>query len=208
MSVASHKGLLAAAGPDSIVIASTKSVREAFEGPESGENHLKSFQPQLKLPMPMRISQVAFSADESYLVLSAENGGGLAVYDVQALMQGSTQTAFELPTNGQALRALTPNPSPEKGVLFAIVTMDGKLMMANLKERTFIAGPNGQVLKESVSCISWSGKGRQLVAGLGDGSAYQMTPEGEGKAEIPRPPDVTTGDHGKVHLACLLPHSC
>ncbi|PMD51723.1 uncharacterized protein K444DRAFT_544594 [Hyaloscypha bicolor E] len=195
MSIASQRGLVAASGPDAVIVATTESVRKAFEGPNSGDGNLKPFQPQLKLPMPMRVSQLAFSADESYLVLSAETGGGLAVYDVQALLQGSTQSAFELSTNGQALRALTPNPTPEKGELLALVTTDGNLMMANLKERKFVAGPNGQVLKTGVSCVSWSPKGKQLVAGLGDGTAYQMTPEGGAKAEIPRPPDVDRGDH-------------
>lgn len=197
MSVASQKGLVAAAGPDEVIVATTESVRKAFEGPDSGDGNLKPFQPQLKLPMPMRVSQLAFSADESYLVLSAETGGGLAVYDVQALLQGSTQSTFELSTNAQALRALAPNPTPEKGELLALVTANGNLMMANLKERNFVSGPNGQVLKSGVSCVSWSTKGKQLVAGLGDGTAYQMTPEGEGKAEIPRPPNVDGGDYGK-----------
>lgn len=197
MSIASQKGLLAAAGPDAVIVATTESVRKAFEGPNSGDGNLKPFQPQLKLPMPMRVSQLAFSADESYLVLSAETGGGLAVYDVQALLQGSTQSTFELSTNGQALRALTPNPTPEKGELLALVTTDGNLMMANLKERNFVSGPNGQILKSGVSCVSWSTKGKQLVAGLGDGTVYQMTPEGGSKGEIPRPPDVDRGDHGK-----------
>jgi nucleoporin NUP159 len=197
MSIASQRGLVAASGPDAVVVATTESVRKAFEGPNSGDGNLKPFQPQLKLPMPMRVSQLAFSADESYLVLSAETGGGLAVYDVQALLQGSTQSAFELSTNGQALRALTPNPTPEKGELLALVTTDGNLMMADLKKRNFVTGPNGQVLKTRVSCVSWSPRGKQLVVGLGDGTAYQMTPEGDGKAEIPRPPDVDRGDHGK-----------
>jgi nucleoporin NUP159 len=204
MSVASQKGLVAAAGPDAVIVATSESVRKAFEGPDPGDGNLKPFQPQLKLPMPMRVSQLAFSADESYLILSAETGGGLAVYDVQALLQGSTQSAFELSTNGQALRALSPNPTPEKGELLALVTTDGNLMMANLKERSFISGPNGQVLKTGVSCVSWSTKGKQLVAGLGDGTAYQMTPEGEGKAEIPRPPNVDRGDHGKLSLTSPL----
>jgi nucleoporin NUP159 len=195
MSVASHKGLVAAAGPDGVVVATTESVRKTFDSPEGGK--LKPFQPQLKIPMPMRISQLAFSADESYLVLSAEVGGGLAVYEVQALMNGSTQSAFELSTNGQALRALIPNPTAEKGELFAIVTADGNLMMANLKERSFISGPNGQALKNNVSCLSWSTKGKQLVAGLGDGTAYQMTPEGVEKGTIPKPPNVDNSCHGK-----------
>lgn len=195
MSVASHKGLVAAAGPDGVIVATTQSVRKTFDSSEGGK--LKPFQPQLKIPMPMRISQLAFSADESYLVLSAEVGGGLAVYEVQALMNGSTQSAFELSTNGQALRALMPNPTAERGELFAIVTADGNLMMANLKERSFISGPNGQSLKNNVSCLSWSTKGKQLVAGLGDGAAFQMTPEGVGKGDIPRPPNVGNNCHGK-----------
>ncbi|KAG4432204.1 hypothetical protein IFR05_012303 [Cadophora sp. M221] len=192
MSIASQRGLVAAAGPDAVIVASTESVRKAFEGAGAG---IKQFQPQLKMPMPMRVSQVAFSADEIYLVLSAETGGGLAVYEVQSLLQGSTEPAYQLPTGDLALRALIPNPTPEKAELFALVTSDGKLMMANLKERTLVSGSNGPVLKDSVSCISWSARGKQLVAGLGDGTAYQMTPEGEGKAEIPRPPSVNAGDH-------------
>ena len=197
MSVASHKGLVAAAGPDAVIVATTESVRKAFESPVTGDRNVKPFQPQLNVPMPMRISQLAFSADESYLVLSAEVGGGLAVYEVQALLQGSTQSAFELSTNGKALRALIPNPTSEKGELFAVVTADGNLMMANLKERNFISGPNGQVLKDGVSCLSWSTRGKQLVAGLGDGTVFQMMPEGVVKGEIPRPPLIDNSHHGK-----------
>lgn len=200
MSIASQKGLLAAAGPDAVIVASTDSVRKAFQEPRSGDSEVRPFRPQLTLPMPMRVSQVAFTADESYLVLSAEIGGGLAVYEVQSLLGGSTERAFEMPTNSLALRALVPNPIPEKGELLAIVTTDGKLMMANLKEKTFVSGAGGPVLKEGVSCVSWSTKGKQLVAGLGDGSCFQMTPEGEGKGDIPRAPNVDLNYHGK----CLV----
>jgi nucleoporin NUP159 len=200
MSVASQRGLLAAAGPDAVIVASTESVRKAFQEPRSGDSEVRPFHPQLTLPMPVRISQVAFTADESYLVLSAEIGGGLAVYGVQSLLSGSTERAFELPTNSLALRALVPNPTPEKGELVAVVTTDGKLMMANLKEMNFVPGANGQILKEGVSCVSWSTKGKQLVAGLGDGSCFQMTPDGEGKGEIPRAPNLDLNYHGKYPI--------
>ncbi|KAK2626646.1 hypothetical protein QTJ16_003821 [Diplocarpon rosae] len=192
MGIASQRGLVAAAGPDAVILATTESVRKAFEG-STGD--VKPFQAQLKLQMPMRISQLAFSADEQYLVLSAETGGGLAVYEAQALLQGNTQPAFQISTESLSLRALVPNPTPEKGELFALVTTDGKLMMANLKEKKIMSGPNGAVLKDGVSCISWSAKGKQLVAGLGDGTGYQLTPEGEGKAQIPRPPNTGLGEH-------------
>ena len=197
MSIASRKKLLAAGGPDAVVLALTDTVRKAFETPKPAGSDHHTLKPELTLPMPMRISQLAFSADDNYLVLSAENGGGLAVYDVQALMNGSTtQTAFELPTNGQALRTLLPNPTPEKAELFAVVTVDGNLLMANLKERSFVSGPNGQILKSGVSCVSWSARGKQLVAGLGDGTAHQITPEGAGKGDIPKPPKLSN-EHGK-----------
>ncbi|KOS19247.1 Nucleoporin nup146 [Escovopsis weberi] len=183
LSVASRKGLVAAAGPDQIIIATTEAIRKAFESPKDGDSDVRAFEPQLKIPMSMRVSQLVFTADENYLVLSAESGGGLAVYEVQSLLGGSSASAFELSTNGEALRALAPNPTPEKAELVAIVTDGGNLHMANLRDRSI-----SNALKGQVSCVSWSSKGKQLCAGLADGSIHQMTPEGEGKAEIPTPP--------------------
>ncbi|KAK2769363.1 nuclear pore complex subunit nup159 [Colletotrichum kahawae] len=187
LSIAPRRGLVAAAGPDGITIASTESVRKGFEADskESDSSDVRAFQPQIKLPMPMRVSQLAFSADENYLILSAESGGGLAVYEIQSLLNGGTRAAFELATNGETLRALVPNPTIEKAELVAIVTNNGNLHMANLNERKI-----SNALKAQVSCLSWSTKGKQLVAGLADGTIFQMTPEGEEKGQIPRPPGV------------------
>ncbi|PMB68317.1 Nucleoporin NUP159 [Beauveria bassiana] len=193
LSIAPKRGLAAAAGPDYVAFATTESIRKAFEAPKDGDTDVRGYEPQLRLPMSMRISQLAFTADENYLLLSAESGGGLAVYEVQALLQGSTSVAFELPTGGQALRALAPNPTAEKAELCAIVTQSGELFMANLRERQL-----SNALKSHVSCISWSAKGKQLCAGLGDGSIHQMTPEGQGKAEIPKPPSL-----GDCHVSSL-----
>ena len=173
---------------------------QGFDADDGTGSNIKSFSPQLTLPVGIRVSQVAFSADENYLAISAETGGGLAVYEVQALMQGHTQSAFQIATNGTSLRALTPNPTPEKAELFAVVTSKGDLMIANMKTRQFLSGPRGQVMKEGVSCVSWSNKGKQLIAGLGDGTGFQMTPEGEGKADIPRPPGLDGDQHGMLFI--------
>ncbi|KAL9104236.1 MAG: hypothetical protein Q9163_000784 [Psora crenata] len=193
LGVASRKGLLAAAGPDSVVVASTETVRQAYVA--SGDGNVKSFTAQLTLNIGRRISQVAFSADEEFLILSAENGGGLAVYQTQSLMQGVTQSAFELATNGVSVRALVPNPTADKAELLAVVTTNGQLMMANLKARQFVSGLQGHNLKDGVSCASWSTRGKQLVAGLGDGTCFQMTPEGDGKAELPAPPGLESDQY-------------
>ncbi|MCJ1399270.1 hypothetical protein MMC11_002472 [Xylographa trunciseda] len=199
LSIASNRGLLAAAGPDSVVIASTDSVREAFEAVSDSASDIKPFTPQLTLPIGTRVSQVAFSADENYLVISAENGGGLAVYDVQSIMKGITQTAFELSTDGVSMRALTPNPAPEKAELFAVILSNGQLLIADMKNRQFLSGPTGRVLKDGVSCVSWSKLGKQLVAGLGNGGGFQMTPSGEGKGDIPKP----LGIEGDQHVSAI-----
>ncbi|KAI0423265.1 hypothetical protein F5X98DRAFT_8323 [Xylaria grammica] len=190
MSIASRRGLVAAACPDAIVVASTDAVRKAFEAPKNDDSEVRPFTPQLQIPLPIRICQLAFSADEAYLILSAEQGGGLAVYDVDAFQQGTTQSAFEIPTNGESLRALVPNPRSEKAELCAVVTNEGKLLMANLKERNFVFKGASQILREQVGCVAWSNMGKQLVAGLGNGTMCQLTPEGDVKAEIPRPPGL------------------
>ncbi|CAL8578840.1 hypothetical protein XPA_004613 [Xanthoria parietina] len=199
LSIASQKGLLAAAGPDTVVIATTEAVRKSFTDKDAGDGNTRPFTPQLTLKLGMRISQVAFSADESFLVLSAEQGGGLAVYEVQSLMQGNTESAFQISTNGVALRVLLPNPTPERAELFAAVTVDGDLLIANLAARQFTSGAQGMTMKNGVSCVSWSARGKQLIAGLGNGTCYQLTPEGVGKAEIPSPPDI----EGDQHVSAL-----
>ncbi|POR30870.1 Nucleoporin [Tolypocladium paradoxum] len=193
LSIAPRTGLVAAAGPDQLALSRTESVRKAFESPKDGESDIRPFEPQLKISMSMRVAQLAFTADENYLILSAEIGGGLAVYEIQTILQGSSNSAFELSTNGEALRSLIPNPTPEKAELCAIVTEGGNLHMANLKERRCSG-----VLNSQVSCISWSTKGKQLCAGLADGTIHQMTPEGEAKGEIPKPPGL-----GNCHVSSL-----
>ncbi|KAK0657611.1 hypothetical protein B0T16DRAFT_402126 [Cercophora newfieldiana] len=204
ISIAPNKGLVAAAGPDAVHIASTESVRKAFEQPKNGESEIRPFTPQAKLSLPFRISQLAFTADEQFLVLSAESGGGLAVYDVQALTQGATQSAFELSTNGETLRALVPNPMPESAAFCALVTNNGNLFMANLAERKLVSGANGPTLRSQVTCAAWSTKGKQLVAGMGDGSVYQMTPDGTEKGHIPKPSSL--GDYHVSSITWLENH--
>ncbi|KAF2237406.1 hypothetical protein EV356DRAFT_496191 [Viridothelium virens] len=192
LSIASGKGLLAAAGPEQLVIASTVSVRQAFNSEEGGKN--KSFTPQLSIDVP-RLSQVAFSADENFLVISAESGGGFAIYNVSEIMQGNKQPSSQIGTNGISVRALVPNPAADFAYFFSIITTKGQLMLANLNDKQLINGPQGPVIKDGASCVSWSRKGKQLVVGLGNGTAVQMTPDGVVKAEIPRPTNLEGDKH-------------
>ncbi|KKY38407.1 putative nuclear pore complex protein [Diaporthe ampelina] len=198
LSIASRKGLVAAAGPDAVYLSSTESARKAFSADKTGDTEFRAFEPQVKIPMPMRISHLAFTPDEQYLILSAEQGGGLAVYETPALLQGSSQAAFEISTSGESIRAMIPNPMPELAEFCAVVTTNGNLLIANLKEKSLVSGPNGPVIRNQVACGAWSTKGKQLVAGLSDGTVVQMTPDGTEKAQIPKP-----SAFGDVHVSSI-----
>jgi nucleoporin NUP159 len=187
LSIASSKGLIAAGTSEAVILVSSDTVRKTYWEVDS-EKKPKTITPQLSLSVP-QVSHVDFSADESSLVIAAQEGGGLAVYDVQSLLQGNKDSAFQLATNGISVRALAPNPSPDNAHLFAIVLTDGKLMLADLKQRSLI-NANNPVFREGVRCVSWSVKGKQLIAGLEDGSAEQYDPQGVLKAQLPRPPQL------------------
>ena len=136
---------------------------------------------------------MTFASGDSALVLATENGAQLSVFETASLLQGNAQPALSVPTNGATFRALVPNPSPSgdaQSTLVALVTVNGELLIADLKGGNLAAGPSGHVLKTGVSSVCWSNKGKQLVAGLGDGTGYQMTPDGAQKDLIPRPPDL------------------
>ena len=204
LAIASRRELLAAGGPSAVVVASTEAVRNAFTN--EGSDEIKSFTPQLTLDLGIRISHVAFSSDESFLAISAEQGGGLAVYEVDSLLKGNTSTSFEISTAQVSVRALVPNPGTETAALFAVVNTNGQLAIADMKARQV-----SNTIKEGVSCVAWSSKGKQLIAGLGDGSAVQMTPTGEVVKQLAKPPDVEGNRHSKhgqlwrsIRLTCIV----
>ncbi|KAM0694079.1 hypothetical protein Q7P36_006205 [Cladosporium allicinum] len=189
LSVASGRGLLAAAGPDALVIATTESVRQATSS-GSKDKTKQQFTPQATISVP-RVSQVVFSSDESCLVISAEEGGGLAVYDTNGLLNGNKESEFQIATNGVAVRQILANPSKENSHQFGLVLANGQLLLADLKQRQLINGASGSpVFKENVSCACWSRLGKQIVAGLADGTAAQIDLQGNTKAVIPKPPQL------------------
>jgi nucleoporin NUP159 len=200
--VASSKGLVAAASPSELVIASTESIRNTWASGPASANNVKTFNPEAKTTVP-RLSHVAFSADENVLVVAGEREGGLTVYQTDALTVGQIKPALEVSTNLQALRALAPNPNVQFTELFAAVTTGGELIVADLKAgqlRDVAHGEvNGVVLQRGVSSVAWSNQGKQLVAGRADGTVVQMTPNGTPKAEIPRPPSL----EGEKHVSTL-----
>lgn len=189
LSVASGRGLVAAAGPEALIIATTESVRNTASS-SSKDKKNENFTPQATIKVP-RVSQVVFSSDESCLVISAEEGGGLAVYDTDGLLNGNTEAAFQISTNGVAVRHILANPSKDNSHQFGLVLDNGQLLLADLKQRQLVNGASGSpVFKENVSCAAWSRLGKQIVAGLADGTAAQVDLQGNTKAVIPKPPQL------------------
>ncbi|RMZ17371.1 hypothetical protein D0860_00544 [Hortaea werneckii] len=189
LSIASSKGLVAAAGPEILVLAQSDKLRQTLREGEAGADKVTSFTPDATLQIP-RVSQVAFSSDESCLVIAAEQGGGLAVYETNALTNGQKDPAFQVGTQGVRVRQLLPNPNPSDATahLFGIVLETGQLLLADLKTKALTNNSSGSpVFHENVACACWSRLGKQIMAGKQDGTAVQIDPQGNVKAEIPRP---------------------
>ncbi|KAF2737949.1 hypothetical protein EJ04DRAFT_509906 [Polyplosphaeria fusca] len=184
LSVASKRGLLAAASPNALVLVNTETARKAFERDADENNAISNFEPDGLISMP-QLRHVAFSSDEDFLVVSAESGGGLAVYSVDALKGGNTDLGQQIATDQIPIHALVPNPAPEFEKFFAVILESGRLVIADVAEGRLIP-----VHPEGVTSVSWSVKGKALVAGLGDGTIIQYHAEGKVMATIPRPPDV------------------
>ncbi|KAJ5669709.1 hypothetical protein N7462_010779 [Penicillium macrosclerotiorum] len=199
LAVAQSKGVLVGAGPDALVVASTEAVRKAIEAP-TGEEKIKTkpFQPQATIPLPARPTHVAFTASEDALIVATENGSQLSIFETNSLSQSNAQPALSVSTNGVTIRSLAPNPDPTS-TFVALVTINGELLIADLKSGNIVSNANGPFLRTGVSTVGWSNKGKQLVAGMADGTAEQMTPDGTKKDHIPRPSDL----EGECHVSSI-----
>ncbi|KAI9046370.1 FG-nucleoporin NUP159 [Aspergillus affinis] len=202
LAVASTKGVVVGAGPDCLSVASSDAVRKAISAPTDSKVKTKPFQPQATIPLPARPTHVAFASGDSALVVTTEAGSQLLVYETDSLLSGNGQPALSLPVSGAPFRAVAPNPATldvDKSSLVALVTGGGELLIANLKTGQLLSGANGQIMKSGVSSVCWSNKGKQLVAGLADGTAHLIKPTGEQTATIPRPQDL----EGECHVSSI-----
>ena len=166
-----------------------------------------NYNPTVSLPLPTSISHIVFNSSEEYLILGASSGG-LAVYSTQSLGSPSNQAKplFEVGTHGLALREIKPNPSDTAAELIAVVTENGDLRIMKLAQQTFVPGKSGEVLKTGISTVAWSQRGKQIICGLTDGSCSQLTPDGDERATIPRPPGLTDhyGLYSNLHHFAIM----
>ncbi|KAF1843625.1 uncharacterized protein K460DRAFT_387647 [Cucurbitaria berberidis CBS 394.84] len=185
LSIASKPGFLAAAGPGLLVVTTIDKVRKAFEE-QAGEGDVVSdFTPDVQLTVPT-LRHVVFSTEGEFLVVSAEEKGGLAVFDAAEVVNaGKKEPKRQLDTEQVTLRALLPNPVPSLAHYFAVVLDSGKLMITNVDD-----GVSKTIKAEGANCVAWSNKGKAVAAGLQDGTFAIHLSTGDLKAVVPRPPDV------------------
>lgn len=196
LSIASKPGLLAAAGPEALVVASTEKVRKAFEGNAADNDVVSDFTPDVTIPVP-RLRHVAFSADGDFLVISAEDKGGLAVFNPAEIVKGNQAPSRQIDTDQIAVRTLLANPMPEFAQFFAAVLDSGKLAIINVED-----GRTKTLRSDGVTCVAWSTKGKAIVAGLHDGTLAIHITSGDLKGVIPRPPEVKDTYAGKFTHNC------
>lgn len=193
-------------GPEGLVLATTKSIREAISTKAESGPKTKPFQPQAHISLPSRPTHVAFCAAESALAVAMESHNKLVVYNATSLGNGNPQPQISINTNGP-LRFLAANPSSESSLYsyIALITVNGDLLVADLKAGSLLDGKSGPVFRSGVASVAWSNKGKQMVAGLVNGGCVQLDPQGVVKAEIPRPPELEGNKHGAyIHLQLYL----
>ncbi|KAH8727142.1 hypothetical protein GQ44DRAFT_678143 [Phaeosphaeriaceae sp. PMI808] len=186
LSVSSKAGLLAAAGPDKLIVASTKKVRNAFSEKAGEWDVIADFTPDVTIPLgnpPLR--HVVFAADGEFLVVSAEGQGGLAVFDVAKLMQGHKAPDRQIKTDDVAVRMLQVNPASAMDHFMALVLDTGKLWTVDIT-----TGDTKPLRDSGVTCVAWSNKGKAVAVGLQNGAMEIYKSSGELLATIPRPPKL------------------
>jgi nucleoporin NUP159 len=191
LAVAPKRGLLAAAGPDTLILAYTENVRKAFKK-EAGDNDVVTdFTPDVTLPVP-QLRHVVFSADEDFLVISAENGGGLAVFAVEDLLQQKNGGEQQIET-AIAVRTMLPNPAFAQ--YMAVIQDSGRMDIIDITN-----GSVKTVKSEGVTCAAWSLMGKAFVAGFADGTAtVYMAGSHDERGRIPLPPETGKGYTSKFH---------
>lgn len=185
LSIASAQGLYAAGGPSSLVIGKTEEVRNRIYSESKSEDIFDS-QPLQVFPH-QRLTHVAFASNETCLVIAEQGSAEIVAYDVKGLLAGNQKFKITLSTNAP-IRAVLPNPDPVQAHLFALLNTKGQVLLANLQGKAELqSGVNGPVLAENATCLAWSTKGKQLIAGKANGTAVQLKPDGTIVANIPKP---------------------
>ena len=170
--LAVHQGRIAYVTSDNkLCMDETQRLRTALVDAKSAKQDAP-FSPATVIQVEAAISHIAFASDGSKLYVVAAQGGML-VYNITS--PASPRQEIAIPE----LTDLLPNPTSE---ILALLGSDGELrMMINAEVKSIVSG---------ITAISWSKKGKQIIAGTESGKLLQYTPQGDLKDTLVGPPDA------------------
>lgn len=140
------------------------------------------FESPVSFQVEAPVSHLAFSFDGSKFYVAASQGG-LLVYNTKSVNNGRTEIVCP------ALLDLLANPANDT---VALLSTSGDLFL--LKNESI------QQVGSGISAISWSKKGKQIMAGQQNGSLIQYNPAGDVKAQLP----AVNDEAGGISSLCWL----
>ena len=151
------------------------------------------------IPLPSTPTHISLNADEKTLAvvvtLPSTRKPHIYLFDTRSFSRASTSPKpfQEIPPAtppGVVIMELAWNPVMPS--MLAVVFSDGSLALHMINDKGFDSATLPPA--EKICCISWSPKGKQLVAGKSDGSLTQYKPDLKEAKNIPKPVDPTNSE--------------
>ncbi|BFZ64979.1 hypothetical protein YB2330_006142 [Saitoella coloradoensis] len=176
----SKQGLYVVGTQTGFVGGRTSTLRDGLKG--ASDMGRIQFDPEVRVECGGPATHVAFSADERMLLVALGNGQ-ILFYDVQQVLAGSPPNPQGSLLSSNGVRVLAPNPENDS---VALLGTAGELSIINLSPAPTISN----TVATGVTSVSWSKKGKQIAAGLGNGTIINLTPAGETKRTVAPPPSL------------------
>ncbi|KAF3937041.1 hypothetical protein ABW19_dt0210467 [Dactylella cylindrospora] len=188
LAICQKRQLFAAGGPQGLVVARTSTLRAAFKNKSAASGNFIPFQPECVIPMTLKLSHVAFTADGSHLVLAAELGG-VALYLVDDILSQGNQVQPQAQLATGPLLELKPIPTVQDSEKVCVLVGSGWSQGGNLGIINVKTGQLQANLKSGVTTVSWSPKGKQIVCGGSGGGLAWIRPDGTEADVVPGIPN-------------------
>ncbi|BGP58371.1 hypothetical protein JCM8202_001872 [Rhodotorula sphaerocarpa] len=185
LAVSSQYGwAVAASAPGGFGLYSRPKLRATIEA--AAPHDTPRVEPHLAVSTAAPVDFLHFAMGER-LVVAGLRDGSIAVWRLKQLVEGQASPLRTISAGSSALVGLCPNPAPDSPLL-AVLSPNAPLTIYNLETASAHATFPADLAATS-AC--WSVKGKQLVVGTSAAALVQLTPEGEQKAVVQAPADLT-----------------
>ncbi|KAK6361322.1 hypothetical protein TWF730_005057 [Orbilia blumenaviensis] len=178
LSVSQKRQLFAAGGPQGVVVARTSTLRASFKNISSANGKIIPFQPECVIPMSLRLSHIAFTADGTYLLLAAQLGG-IAVYLVDEILSKGNDVQPQSQIIIGPLLEMKPIPTVAEAEKVCVLVGSGWGQGGNVGILDLKTSQIQENLKSGVTTVCWSPKGKQIICGGSGGGFAWIKPDGK-----------------------------